>query len=89
MSEERGRRASASRRTRLRLATKKKREGRWRVRGRHSVAASEQTDWTTFEGCSTTTTRVRKGRVRVYDRARGRTVVVRAGRSYVARARRR
>jgi Ca2+-binding RTX toxin-like protein len=72
---------------RLRVRSRR-RPGDWRVRGRFSVAAAEGTDWTTVEGCADTTTIVRSGRVRVFDRARGRTVVVRAGQSYRARSRR-
>jgi hypothetical protein len=80
-------RATAGRRTaRLRVSTGRAR-GRWRVRGRFSIAASFGTDWTTLEGCSTTTTIVRTGRVRVRDDVKRRTVTVRAGHRYVARAR--
>jgi len=80
-------RATAGRRTaRLRVSTGRAR-GRWRVRGRFSIAASFGTDWTTLEGCSTTTTIVRRGRVRVRDDVKRRTVTVRAGHRYVARAR--
>jgi Ca2+-binding RTX toxin-like protein len=71
---------------RVRLRTQR-RAGRWRVQGRHSIAASFGTDWTTLEGCSRTVTIVRRGRVRVFDRAKRRTVVVRAGQRYVARRR--
>jgi Ca2+-binding RTX toxin-like protein len=71
---------------RLRVASGRRR-GRWRVRGKYSIGSSVGTDWTTIAGCSSTTTVVRRGRVRVYDRVRRRTVVVRAGHRYVARAR--
>jgi Ca2+-binding RTX toxin-like protein len=71
---------------RLRVRTDRRR-GRWRVAGRHSIAAAVGTDWSTVEGCSRTVTIVRRGRVRVLDRARGRTVVVGAGERYVARRR--
>jgi Ca2+-binding RTX toxin-like protein len=80
-------RAAAKRRTaRLRVSTGRQR-GRWRVRGRFSIAASVGTDWTTLEGCTTTTTIVGRGRVQVHDDAKHRTVTVRAGYRYVARAR--
>ena len=69
---------------RVRVRTQR-RPGRWAVQGRHSIAAAIGTDWTTLEGCSRTVTIVRRGRVRVFDRARRRTVVVRAGQRYVAR----
>ncbi len=84
-----GRRLAAStRRSRARVRTHR-RPGRWRVRGKFSLGASFGTDWTTIEGCSGTTTVVHRGRVRVFDRVKRRTVTVRAGHRYVARAGRR
>jgi Ca2+-binding RTX toxin-like protein len=81
----RARRATA-RRPRLRVATRR-RPGRWKVRGRFSSAASVGTDWTTVDGCSSTTTIVHHGRVRVFDRGTKRTYVVPAGGRHVARGR--
>lgn len=72
---------------RLRVATDRRR-GRWRVKGKHSIAAAVGTDWVTLEGCSRTVTVVRRGRVQVFDRVKRRTVTVRAGHRYVARERR-
>ena len=69
---------------RVRINTRRRR-GRWKVRGEYSIGASFGTDWTTIDGCSETTTIVRRGRVKVFDRAKRRTVVVRAGHRYVAR----
>jgi hypothetical protein len=69
---------------RLRVATDRRR-GRWRVKGKHSIAAAIGTDWVTLESCSRTVTVVRRGRVQVFDRVKGRTVTVRAGHRYVAR----
>lgn len=69
---------------RLRVATDRRR-GRWRVKGKHSIAAAVGTDWVTLEGCSRTVTVVRRGRVQVFDRVKRRTVTVRAGHRYVAR----
>ena len=74
--------------SRVRLRARGGHRGRWRVQGRYSIGASRGTDWTTVEGCSSTTTVVRRGRVRIFDRVRRRTVTVGPGRSYVARARR-
>jgi Ca2+-binding RTX toxin-like protein len=68
---------------RLGVATDRRR-GRWRVKGKHSIAAAIGTDWVTLEGCSRTVTVVRRGRVRVFDRAKRRTVTVTAGHRYVA-----
>jgi Ca2+-binding RTX toxin-like protein len=72
---------------RLRLRTRR-RPGRWRVGGRYSIGASFGTTWTTVEGCSSTTTIVRQGRVSVYDRVKRRSVTVSAGHRYVARRKR-
>jgi hypothetical protein len=69
---------------RLRVATDRRR-GRWRVKGKHSIAAAVGTDWVTLESCSRTVTVVRRGRVRVFDRIKRRTVTVSAGHRYVAR----
>jgi Ca2+-binding RTX toxin-like protein len=69
---------------RLGVATDRRR-GRWRVKGKHSIAAAVGTDWVTLEGCSRTVTVVRRGRVQVFDRVKRRTVTVRAGHRYVAR----
>jgi hypothetical protein len=56
-----------------------------KVAGKYSIGASYGTTWTTVEECSRTTTIVRKGRVRVYDRVKRRSVTVSAGNRYVAR----
>jgi Ca2+-binding RTX toxin-like protein len=76
--------AVVAREPRLRVTTDRRR-GRWRVKGKHSIAAARGTDWVTLEGCSRTVTVVRRGRVQVFDRAKRRTVTVRAGQRYVAR----
>jgi Ca2+-binding RTX toxin-like protein len=67
--------------------TTQKRPGRWQVKGRYSIAASVGTDWTTREGCTSTTTIVRRGAVRIHNRVTGETAVVKAGQRYVARRR--
>ena len=46
------------------------------------------TRWLTLDRCDGTLTRVTEGAVAVRDRRRGRTVLVEAGRSYLARRRR-
>jgi hypothetical protein len=63
-------------------------KGTFRTRGRHSAATVRGTIWLTEDRCDGTLTRVVRGKVAVEDFARGRTVLVRAGRSYLARARR-
>ena len=60
---------------------------RAQVRGKHSIAAADGTSWTTEERCDGTLTRVRSGTVRVRDLELDKTVVVRAGHRYLARAR--
>jgi Ca2+-binding RTX toxin-like protein len=77
--------AGAARRRRgLRVNTRRGRS-HVRVRGKYSIGASFGTDWTTIERCDSTTTIVRRGRVRILDRTKGRTVTVRAGERYIAR----
>jgi hypothetical protein len=60
--------------------------GKFRTRGGSSVATVRGTAWYVEDRCDGTLTRVSKGSVSVYDRGRKRTVIVRAGRSYLARA---
>jgi hypothetical protein len=62
--------------------------GRFVTRGRHAAATVRGTTWLTRDTCTTTTVSVREGSVSVRDFVRRRTVLVRAGRSYTARARR-
>jgi len=62
-------------------------KGRFRTRGRFSSATVSGTKWLTQDTCAGTVTRVIRGKVRVRDFARGKTVVVRSGRKYLARAR--
>ncbi len=61
--------------------------GRFRTRGRHSTATVRGTQWLTKDTCTTTTTQVRTGTVDVRDLVKRRNVRVKAGRRYVARAR--
>jgi hypothetical protein len=61
------------------------RHGRFRSRGRNSVATVRGTRWVTRETCAGTLTRVMDGAVDVFDRRTHRTVRVRAGHSYLAR----
>jgi hypothetical protein len=61
------------------------RGGRFRTYGNNSVATARGTAWTTEDRCDGTVTRVREGAVAVRNRRTGRTVLVRAGGSYLAR----
>jgi hypothetical protein len=62
--------------------------GRFRTHGRHSVATVRGTTWITTETCAGTRTTVTEGAVSVRDKHRRKAVLVRAGQSYLARARR-
>ena len=75
------------------IAAKKKRrlwgdgKGKFRTKGKHSAATVVGTKWLVEDRCNGTLTKVVKGRVRVRDFRARRTVTVRAGRQYFARAR--
>ena len=58
--------------------------GHFRSRGRQSVATIPGTEWLTKDECKGTTTKVFRGRVVVRDLVKHRTVIVRAGHSYLA-----
>jgi Ca2+-binding RTX toxin-like protein len=83
-----GRSAEAARGSRRLRARSRHRRARLKVAGKYSIGASYGTTWTTVEACSRTTTVVQKGRVRVYDRVKRRSVTVSAGHRYVARRKR-
>jgi len=61
-------------------------KGRFTTRGRYSSATVLGTKWLVQDQCNGTLTRVRRGIVRVRDFRRRKTVKVRAGQSYLARA---
>jgi len=60
--------------------------GRFRTHGRNSVATVRGTSWVTTDTCAGTRTTVKEGSVAVRDKRRGKTVLVRAGKSYLARS---
>ena len=62
--------------------------GRFRTHGANSVATVRGTRWETTDTCAGTRTRVTEGAVSVRDLRRKRTVLVRAGQSYLARSHR-
>ena len=62
--------------------------GRFRTRGSNSIATVRGTSWVTTDRCDGTLTSVSKGSVSVRDLRAKRTVLVRAGQSYLARGRR-
>jgi hypothetical protein len=59
--------------------------GRFRTRGSNSVATVRGTEWYVADRCDGTLTRVKRGSVAVRDLRRQRTVIVNAGKSYLAR----
>ncbi len=61
--------------------------GRYRSSARNSSATVRGTIWTVADRCDGTLTSVKRGRVVVRDFRRKRSVVVRAGKSYLARVR--
>jgi hypothetical protein len=64
------------------------RHARFRTHGRDSVATVRGTVWGTIDRCDGTRTKVKQGKVLVRDLRRKRSVLVTAGRSYLARHRR-
>jgi CSLREA domain-containing protein len=75
------------------IAAKRKRrlwgdgKGKFRTKGKHSAATVVGTKWLVEDRCNGTLTKVVKGKVRVRDFRARRTVVVKAGKQYFARAR--
>ncbi len=61
-------------------------KGRFRTRGRFSAATVRGTIWDTIDRCDGTLTRVTRGSVVVRDLRKRRNIIVRAGKSYLARA---
>jgi hypothetical protein len=61
------------------------RHGKFRTRASNSVITVRGTTWYVADRCDGTLTRVRTGNVSVRDLGRRRTLVVRAGHSYLAR----
>jgi len=83
----RGSVASASRSRRVRRLWGRDKGGRFRTHGRNSQATVRGTRWVTVDRCDGTLTRVTEGAVSVRDKVRHRTVLVRAGHSYLAKSR--
>jgi hypothetical protein len=61
--------------------------GRFRTKGKHSAATVVGTKWLVQDTCTTTLTKVARGKVSVRDFAKKKTVLVRKGHKYIARAR--
>jgi TolB protein len=77
-------RTAAATTTGLALDARKKRK--YSVRGSNAWCGTGGTDWTTTDTCGSTIVRVRSGVVEVRDLGKRRTLLVRAGERYVARA---
>ena len=63
-------------------------KGRFRTSGKYSSATVRGTIWLVQDRCDGTLTKVRRGTVSVRDFKRKRSVTVKAGHSYLARAQR-
>jgi hypothetical protein len=63
--------------------------GSFRTRGQYSAATVRGTKWLVQDSCSGTLTRVTKGVVAVRDNVKRKTIIVRAGKSYTARPKKR
>ena len=63
--------------------------GSFRTRGQYSAATVRGTEWLVQDSCAGTLTRVRKGVVSVFDQVKKRTIVLRAGKRYTAKPKRR
>jgi hypothetical protein len=61
-------------------------KGKFRTTGKYSSATVRGTIWLTQDECDGTLTKVRRGVVQVRDFKRKKTVSVKAGHSYLARA---
>ena len=83
-SSGRARASARSKRTIRRVSSNAR--GRFRSRGRYSSATVRGTKWTTTDRCDGTLTKVTRGSVSVRDNRRRKTIVVKAGRSYLAKA---
>jgi hypothetical protein len=82
----RGKRAQAalSRKALRRLSGNAR--GRYRTRGRYGAATVRGTKWTVTDRCDGTLTEVTRGKVAVRDFRRKKTILVKAGKSYLAKA---
>jgi hypothetical protein len=63
-------------------------KGKFRTKGQYSAATIRGTKWLVQDTCTTTVTRVEQGSVSVHDDVKKKTVIVRAGKRYTARAKR-
>jgi hypothetical protein len=64
-------------------------KGRFRTKGKYGAATVRGTNWLTEDRCGSTLVRVKRGRVAVRDFAKRKTVLVKKGKSYLARPKKR
>jgi hypothetical protein len=62
--------------------------GSFRTRGQYSAATVRGTEWLVQDSCAGTLTRVKKGSVKVRDNVKRKTIILRAGKKYLARPKR-
>ncbi len=62
-------------------------KGRFQTKGKHSAATVVGTKWLVEDRCTSTLTRVARGKVKVTDFVKHKTVLVKKGHKYVASAR--
>ncbi len=62
-------------------------KGKFQTKGKHSAATVVGTKWMVEDRCTSTLTRVARGKVKVKDFGKHKTVLVKAGKKYIARAR--
>jgi hypothetical protein len=61
-------------------------KGRFQTKGKHSAATVVGTKWLVEDRCTSTLTKVARGRVKVRDFVKHKTVFVKKGHRYIARA---
>jgi ferric-dicitrate binding protein FerR (iron transport regulator) len=61
-------------------------KGRFRTKGKHSAATVVGTKWLVEDRCTSTLTKVARGKVSVRDFVKRKTVIVKKGKRYIARA---
>jgi streptogramin lyase len=81
--------AAASKNGTSNLVWMRDKHGKFRSHGKNSVATVRGTTWGVAETCAGTLTTVKEGEVAVRDLRRHRTVIVKAGHSYLAKKARR
>ena len=62
-------------------------KGNFRTSGRNAAATVRGTRWSVQDRCDGTKVTVQQGRVQVRDKVRRKTIIVRTGKTYLARAR--